>query len=434
MQGPAAYEELALRVRSDGLGGYVTQVVRSPYGCPDVQFDPEGLVSESASMLWASMSSSAFRRDIGTPNQGSGKPEKPQVVGDRLFRALFREELLQNFLLSVGRIEGRQDLGLRIRLIFSPSDPGTRRLLSLPWELLYRADTRDFIARNPLTPLVRYLEVPRLTSPVTLTSRLRILAVTANPCGTQPLALEEECAGIQAAIGGNPGIDIEFLPNPTIPRLRSAIQDSEFHALHFMGHGGFDSTTGEGFLVFADSRGLTSPVPGRVLGEVLKGGPSVRSVFLNACRTAQTTGAQSQDLFSGVAAALVLAGLPAVIAMQAPVSDSAAIGFSRRFYETLALGFPVDAAVAESRLAIYLGAPDSFEWAIPALFLSVPDGRIFVAATPDREEASSPQSMPPRDPSPASDQSTTGGQGSFNIGGSGHQISGGIHFNGGQKQ
>ncbi len=49
--------------------------------------------------------------------------------------------------------------------------------------------------------------------------------------------------------------------------------------------------------------------------------------------------------FAGVAQQLVQQGVPAVLAMQFPVSDKAAIALSQDFYRSLSDGLPADAAV-----------------------------------------------------------------------------------------
>jgi len=69
--------------------------------------------------------------------------------------------------------------------------------------------------------------------------------------------------------------------------------------------------------------------------------------------------------------------------MQLPVSDGAAITFSRKLYQRLAAFDPVDAAVTEGRLAVYAADATGYEWATPVLFLGVEDGRIFEPQPPD---------------------------------------------------
>ncbi len=440
MQRVQVFEELSLKLRPDGKGAYCTEVVQSPYGCRDVPFDPRDLgfpleaIPESLAL--AVRGGNETGRDLGSkPSTTSGLKLSltPQQIGEALFRALFRDDLLRTFLLCLGRMESRPDHGLRIRLAFDPTEPELRKLIALPWELLYRSETRDFLSRNSRTPVVRYLEVPRLTAPADPGDRLRILVALASPRDVAALDLEKECLQMKEALSRDLRIEARFLDHPTPAILRAALQDSEFHVFHYMGHGGRDTATGEGFLLFEDSRGYSQPVSGAVLGEVLKGSPMLRFVFLNACRTAQIQ-RDGGDPFAMVASALVLAGVPAITAMQLPISDAAALLFSQRLYGALASGLSIDAAVAEARLAIHLANPDSLEWIIPALYMSVPDGRILLPSTMNQGE-SGPMDASSRGLQNVSnvgnlvkDQGTVGGTDSVVLGGSGYVVQGGIHF------
>ena len=58
------------------------------------------------------------------------------------------------------------------------------------------------------------------------------------------------------------------------------------------------------------------------------------------------------DLFSSNAALLASGCVPAVVAMQFPISDEAAKRFSAKFYGSLAEGFPVHQAVARARMEL----------------------------------------------------------------------------------
>jgi CHAT domain len=117
-------------------------------------------------------------------------------------------------------------------------------------------------------------------------------------------------------------------------------------------------------------------VTGKEISHLLQGAPSSRLVILNACRSAAAPKGQGSDPLSGVAGALVRGGQSAVIGMQRTISDSAALTFSRALYESLAKGDPIEAAVSEARLAIYLASPKSTDWAAPVLFLRGADQRI----------------------------------------------------------
>ena len=110
--------------------------------------------------------------------------------------------------------------------------------------------------------------------------------------------------------------------------------------------------------------------------------PAMRMVVLNACRSARSS---IEDAFSGLAAALVRRSMPAVVAMQYEISDSAALEFSRALYGAIADGEPVDFAVRFAREAVSWAQNGTLEWGTPVLFLRAPDGRIF-----DIEDAGRP--------------------------------------------
>ncbi len=405
------FEEIALRIQPAGPGGLcAVQVTQSPYGSQaSCQADFSAWSGRDDRLIRTLESSlRGARRNLSSEPDDEPATSSPQAVGDRLFRALFAGPVLDTFLLSLGRVETRPDTGLRIRLLLDPSLPDLPEISALPWELLYRSETRDFLARNPLTPLVRSLEVPRLTAPAPLAASLRILVVRSSPRDLDRLDLESERDRLQEAWGGRQRVVIDFLDQPTLLALRKKLISEPFHVLHFMGHGDFDAETGEGVLVFENAMGASVPVSGRVLAEALKDSRWLRLICLNACDTAQLPRRRGQDPFSGVASALLLAGLPAVVAMQIPISDEAALVFSQQFYTALAAGFPVDAAAAEARLAIHLSFPTSWEWATPALFMSVPDGRILQPEGIEQERTKPAAPTPPPPPS--------GNAPTFNIG------------------
>src|SRR5262249_12687956 len=93
--------------------------------------------------------------------------------------------------------------------------------------------------------------------------------------------------------------------------------------------------------------------------------------------------------FAGVAGSLVHREIPAVVAMQAEISDEAAIVFASTFYRRLATGLPVDASLAGARLAMLAEHTDDIEGGTPVLFMRVPDGRLF-----DLSGSSSPRRAP----------------------------------------
>ena len=105
----------------------------------------------------------------------------------------------------------------------------------------------------------------------------------------------------------------------------------------------------------------------------------LRLVVLNSCEGARTT---PTDPFAGVATTLLSLDVPAVVAMQFPISDEAAILFAEELYTNL-IGRqdPIDAAVAEGRKAIYIEM-GGMEWATPVLFMADPRVELFQIELP----------------------------------------------------
>ncbi len=372
------------------------RVLASPAGQGEGPFQPPWSAGE-----WPRIRAGLERalRHLDVAREGSA-PIDPREAGEALFRALFSGQVGALWARSLGAVADR---GLRIQIRLRLEASGSPLLDSFPWELLYQPDTRDFLALSRMTPVVRFLEVPRPVSPLRLPAVLRILAVIAEAPELGPLDLERERQEIETAWGDGPGVEIVFLKEARPEALRRALLEGEIHVLHFMGHGALDRSTGQGVLFF-ERDGEPDPVPGESLATLLKDVKSLRLVFLNACETAQTPGGDGRDPFAGVASALVMGGVPAVIAMQLPISDPAAIAFSRTVYLRLADGDPVDAAVTEGRLAIYTAVPGTMEWAIPVLFTRVADGRIFQRrSSRPQDTVTRPVTIPPR-PAPWSER------------------------------
>ena len=176
-------------------------------------------------------------------------------------------------------------------------------------------------------------------------------------------------------------VKVERLEKPGLEALQMRLRSGgPYHVLHFVGHGAFDEQNQDGLLVFEDANGAAQMVNGQRLGTILHNHPSLRLAVLNACEGGRTS---QEDPFAGVAHSLVQQGLPAVIAMQYPITDGAALTFAREFYAALADGFSLDAALAEARVAIFASGND-IEWGTPILFMRSPEQNLF-----DFEKASS---------------------------------------------
>ncbi len=373
------YEDFTVALGSSGRGIYRARVVKAPYGAESRDFELPYRADELEAMLhglehkmrWQTSESTRHLRSSTT----APADVEPSQVGADLYRAVFSDSIGDSFLQSLASVENRSDVRLRLRLHFDPSTAGSAQLARLPWELLHREETGDFLSRDVMTPVLRQWSFPRRTAPPPLEDRLRVLVVLANPPRTPRLDLEAERERIQEIWEQSGAIEVEVLTRPTVKKLQEKLRSKPFQVLHFMGHGDFEPLATDGVLYFEPGKDRDL-VTGHKLAETVKGSRSLRLVFLNACDTARFSVSEDRPL-TGLAAALLRAGIPAVIAMQFPITDRAAKVFSESFYSGLAAGELLETAVTEGRRSMFLENPETYEWAVPVLYMSLPEGYLF---------------------------------------------------------
>ena len=344
--------------------------IESEGGAPDSQQD---------------LDSEPTTRDISRRRRERPPGPTAQEVGKKLFDSIFSGQVGALYDRSLGQLEGQDEVGLRLKLRLDSEALTDGDLEGLPWELMYREDAGRFLGLDRYSSIVRYLDVPRPSKPIPLPEKLRVLVVMAEPeaPGLAALNLEAECDRLQRLSEQYESWQVEVERRASVSPLRRRLaEDGPFHVVHFMGHGGFDPATGEGLLYFEGPNRSAQPITGQALAAKLLDFDDLGLVFLNACETATSAGGQGKDPFAGVAAALVRGGLPAVIAMQRPISDHAAIAFSDAFYTSLSGGACADEALVEGRQAIHSAASKSVEWMIPVFFARIKRGGVFERPEP----------------------------------------------------
>ena len=305
------------------------------------------------------------------------------------------------------------ELGLEV------AEPG---LTDLPWEALEVPEASGEIAEAGGSPLVLHRNVAlyRLvgglgTAPAhKVRGPLRLLVAIASPetAEAELLDYEAELARIVAAVEpartrGHGGAYVRVLNEGSLAAIHAALsQDPEgFHVLHLSCH----ARPGELLLETADGH-PDLVTARRLLEEGVPAGADLPMVVLSGCSTglaarqerlhpgaaAQAPPASAaadpdgqrfkQDdedgggeaVLGSFAADLVAAGVPVVLAMQAPVTDRYATTLAAEFYRRLATGATPDPllALAEARRAaerdrqnLPPGSPlrGPAEWATPAL-------------------------------------------------------------------
>lgn len=211
----------------------------------------------------------------------------------------------------------------------------------------------------------------------------------------KPLSsLPGEQAALKSALNHVKGLNTVWLPESygkgngngaTLENLMTELM-TRTDIFHFSGHGEFTQKgprlgkkIGEGAIVLCDEADKPFLISAeRFASEVLRG-KGIRLVVLGACDTGRRDG---HNVWSGVAASILKAGIPAVVAMQYTVRDNLAAAFSGAFYRALVAGLLIDEAVALGRLAIRAealktGKPDIRDWGVPVLYLRAPGGRVF---------------------------------------------------------
>jgi hypothetical protein len=103
---------------------------------------------------------------------------------------------------------------------------GSPELIDVPWGLLF--DPPNFLAISTLTPVVRYLDLPRSYRPLAVEPPLRILGVVSSPADHGRLDVEQERANLEDALSRLPGcgaVELHWLEQPMPRLLLRALRD-----------------------------------------------------------------------------------------------------------------------------------------------------------------------------------------------------------------
>ena len=212
------------------------------------------------------------------------------------------------------------------------------------------------------------------------TGSLKILVVLSAPSDLPPLDLDAEWAKFQEIHTQNPNISATLLSQPSLADLRIKLLEDDWHVLHFLGHGGFDKSRAAMERCFVGPEGRRSRSPASCSRTTSRRSPACSWSSRMPAIPRSLRADEGQDPFRATAAALVQAGIPAVIAMQTPIWTTARAALSATFYKFLALRHPVDAALAEGRRTVRSKA--SLDWATPTLFTRIKDGNILGGRDP----------------------------------------------------
>jgi hypothetical protein len=181
---------------------------------------------------------------------------------------------------------------------------------------------------------------------------LRLLVMVSAPPGVIMLDGESERSLLEAALSPLTMLGlfhVDVVGGSSFDSLRRKLRSARergcpYDIFHYIGHGETEA------LLMTDDAGQPRDATPADLEALFAKETSLRLVVLNACDGVRFDANGSP---AGVAAAFLKCGVAAVIAMQAPISDSAAILFTEELYGALSVGASIDAAVSEARQAIF---------------------------------------------------------------------------------
>jgi CHASE2 domain-containing sensor protein len=295
-------------------------------------------------------------------------------LGTRLHRFLFDtsgKDKIQNALdRSLGAAQARE-FGLRIRLMLATANP---EVSAVPWEFLYADAQGGFLACSIETPLVRFLEVNRPLRRPEARLPLHLLAVIPS---VPDLNVDAEKEQLNRAVKDiEPPVTITFLEGiVTRERFSDALTTEDIDILHFVGHGKFEED--RGYLRLNLTEFDADWIDHEALGKLVLNRRALKLVVLNTCLGAEMS---TSHAFSGIAPQLVMCGVPAVVAMQYPITDREALTFVHAFYSALFQGSSrgsVEAAMCAGRTALDRDFPGTRAVGLPILFIHYKEGVLF---------------------------------------------------------
>jgi len=282
---------------------------------------------------------------------------------------------------------------LRLNFVEAPA------LAVWPWEVAQPAGLEP-LGLNAVTAVSRWLPrsrasgeteentPPAVMPPLARDHTLRVLLVVASPkdVGLPPLdggselrRLQEALDGLRAEVRplagvGAGGPETEYNTREALAHELEAGAD----VVHFIGHAGPHPRRPQDIVLYGEDRygdlyGLGAADLAEVIGDSQKRGTGPRLVVLNACRTAEVDG---REALAGLVPELIVkTGLMAVVGMQYPVEDGAAV-FTSTFYPALVRTQLVDFAVSLARETMKREVKGR-DWAAPVLYMQVADGMIY---------------------------------------------------------
>jgi hypothetical protein len=304
-----------------------------------------------------------------------------RVLGEQLYQIVFRDSVDRAFAESY--IAAR-DNGQPLRVILNFAEDSAE-LAALPWEFLRATDDLGrpfYLATKTELVLNRSLPAARPEmSTVDLPLRvLFIMCVPSSADADQKAQRKEILSAVRRLSRSDPRkLSVEFVRSWNVDRIQEKLCKNP-HIVHIIGraHNAVDETGHIGpEIEYPGFDGTPKWNAPQVVVDFLTRGKSrdelPRLVILHLCQMGTVDFRAS---FERSAPELIKAGIMAVLAMQYPVSPSAATLFTKDFYDRLIKGDEIDKIVQDIRWNMQSRLNDDLLIGTPVLYMQSLSGRL----------------------------------------------------------
>lgn len=288
---------------------------------------------------------------IKAVDSGTRSQKELEELGRQLFTKIFAESVGEA--LTAARALARERDAF-LRLAISALSP---ELVRVPWEYLH--DGKNYLLKQPKIHIVRILDqLPQEMAPFRPFGTL--LIAVANPRTMPRFVADEHVQKLQGALAAMGARASVVLP-ATQASLLAALNEEDFDAFYFLGHGHLDPNDG-GVLFLEDKNGLPDAISGASLAQWLR--IPRRPIFFAYLNSCYAGAADNENSFSGVAQRLLADGpVPAVVAQQAPVPAEPSMKVAEAFLNGVRRGESPEAAMTYAR-----AQGRNVTWGIPVLY------------------------------------------------------------------
>ena len=290
-----------------------------------------------------------------------------EILGKTLFKVLFFDPLVKKFFLDeLAEVRDSPDTYCRIYLHFKDL---TGDIPELPWEYMLVEDVDRDISElylaadsNQRFDLIRIVKENKISFTPKPDQKLNVALIVSNPRnqpeGRLPLDTDElsKCFNrLNQKFGNLINTNEREDEKPDFRNFESELADvitpfnGEPYVLHFYGHA--QAKDKESMIAFSDENQNLAWISDKEFAAIFSQNTNMQKpqlIILQACESGQVCNANTEDP-GGLAYALAMNNIPAIVAMQNIVREDVSIDFIEQFYTSLLNGEDVARAVTRGR-------------------------------------------------------------------------------------